>query len=187
MGNQGLADPQAPRGFVQSHPPLGSAAAGQPATDVLGEKDPPGRGGRRLLARQDALAQPAMHRVHADPQLARGLIGGEGAVSSLTRLLLRAGGDVVLVAKRRHTRFGEGQAQAAAMTLAVEDARDLRVVEVARQLAHELDNLLGRPMRSRLAVAYAKSRHLAICHRTALPHDPHLVTGSTQSKFWERK
>jgi hypothetical protein len=33
----------------------------------------------------------------------------------------------------------------------MEDARDWRVVEVARQLAYELDNLLGRPVRARLA------------------------------------
>jgi hypothetical protein len=30
------------------------------------------------------------------------------------------------------------------MTLPVQDARDLRVVEVSRRLAYELDNFLGR-------------------------------------------
>ena len=58
----------------------------------------------------------------------------------------------------------------------MKDARDLRVVEVARQLAYGLDDLLGCAVRTRLAVVWTQAHHFTIRHRAALPHDSDKVS-----------
>jgi hypothetical protein len=53
----------------------------------------------------------------------------------------------------------------------MQDPRDLRVVELAREFSHQLDDVLG----CRGVLATPQSHDLALRHRAALPHDPHAM------------
>ena len=99
MRNQRLADAETPCRLVEADPVRRRGTSGETTADLVGEKDTPRRARGELLSREEAVAQPAMYGVHADVELARGLVGGERPLAFVARRGCRADRDLVLASQ----------------------------------------------------------------------------------------
>ena len=84
-----------------------------------------------------------MDGTHADPELDRGFIRGEGSLLGILDELLGALRNLVATAHRKNIGLGVGIAEAGAPTLLVENPGNLSIIELFGELANELD-IVGR-------------------------------------------
>src|SRR6266545_679876 len=128
-------------GGLQHRQPAFGGLLDEPAAQLVGDADPPGGTWGGLLAGDEPIGQPPVHRGgrHAQ-QLGRAGDGDQLALWWGGGWLVAA--DTPVVAQALHDRGGEAQAAGAAAALAVEDPGDDGIGVVGRQPADQRDGVL---------------------------------------------